>query len=129
MEWVLEALAISFVAIAAVWFVVAQAYGILNGIAEAPSILAVNAKHPATETRRLFRLRGGNYAESDRGFDCAFRIHCNSRSADERLESTKRLSAAEERLEGLLSTAKEPVEQSEGLPIAEERVERFAAAS
>jgi hypothetical protein len=35
----------------------------------------------------------------------------------------------EERLEGLLSTAKEPVEQSEGLPIAEERVERFAAAS
>ena len=28
-----------------------------------------------------------------------------------------------------LSTAKEPVEQSEGLPIAEERVERFAAAS
>jgi hypothetical protein len=33
MEWVLEALAISFVAIAAVWFVVAQAYGILNGIA------------------------------------------------------------------------------------------------
>jgi hypothetical protein len=54
MEWVLEALAISFVAIAAVWFVVAQAYGILNGIAEAPSILAVNAKHPATEIRRLF---------------------------------------------------------------------------
>ena len=35
MEWVLEALAIAFVAIAVVWFVVAQAYGILNGVREA----------------------------------------------------------------------------------------------
>jgi hypothetical protein len=35
MEWVLEALAISFVAIAAVWFAAAQAYGILNGVREA----------------------------------------------------------------------------------------------
>jgi hypothetical protein len=34
MEWVLEALAIAFVAVAAVWFVVAQAYVILNGIRE-----------------------------------------------------------------------------------------------
>jgi hypothetical protein len=34
MEWFLEILAITFVAIAAVWFVVAQAYGILNGIRE-----------------------------------------------------------------------------------------------
>jgi hypothetical protein len=35
MKWVLEALAISFVAIAGVWFVVAQAYGVLNGVREA----------------------------------------------------------------------------------------------
>ena len=35
MEWVLETLAIAFVAIAAVWFVVAQAYGILKGVCEA----------------------------------------------------------------------------------------------
>jgi len=35
MEWVLETLAIAFVAIAAVWFVVAQAYGIWNGVREA----------------------------------------------------------------------------------------------
>ena len=35
MEWVLEALAIAFVAIASVWFVIAQAYGILNGVREA----------------------------------------------------------------------------------------------
>jgi hypothetical protein len=34
MEWVLEILAIVFVVIAAVWFVVAQAYGILNGVRE-----------------------------------------------------------------------------------------------
>ena len=34
MEWVLEALAIAFVAIAIVWFVVAQAYGILSGVRE-----------------------------------------------------------------------------------------------
>jgi hypothetical protein len=38
MEWVLETLAISFVAIAAIaamWFVFAQACGILNGVREA----------------------------------------------------------------------------------------------
>ena len=34
MEWFLEGLAIAFVAIAVVWFVVAQAYGILNGVRE-----------------------------------------------------------------------------------------------
>ena len=51
MEWFLETLAIVFVFIASVWFVVAQAYGILNGVreyargasqknfAEAPSVL------------------------------------------------------------------------------------------
>jgi hypothetical protein len=35
MERILEILAISFVAIAAVWFVSAQAWGILSGIREA----------------------------------------------------------------------------------------------
>ncbi len=35
MEWFLVGLAIPFVAVAAVWFVGAQAYGILNGVREA----------------------------------------------------------------------------------------------
>jgi hypothetical protein len=35
MQWILETLTIIFVAVAAVWFVVALAYGILDGIREA----------------------------------------------------------------------------------------------
>lgn len=35
MQWILETLRIIFVAIAAVWFVIALAYGILDGIREA----------------------------------------------------------------------------------------------
>ena len=46
---------------------------------------------PATEE--------GNCAESDRDFDCAYRIHFNSRSADERLELTGRLPGSPEHVE------------------------------
>ena len=46
---------------------------------------------PATEE--------GNCAESDRDFDCAYRIHFNSRSADERLEPTGRLPGSPEHVE------------------------------
>jgi hypothetical protein len=45
------------------------------------------------------RNRGGQLAESDREFDCAYRIHFNSRSADERLESTGRLPGSPEHVE------------------------------
>jgi len=41
----------------------------------------------------------GNCAESDRDSDCAYRIHLNLRSADERLESTGRLPGFAERVE------------------------------
>jgi hypothetical protein len=71
-------------------------------------------QHPATE--------GGNCAESDRDFDCACRIHFNSRSsAKERV--ARRISTAEERVGGWwLSAAKEPVE-TKHLSTANERLE------
>ena len=41
----------------------------------------------------------GNCAESDRDFDCGYRIHFNSRSADARLEPTGRLPGSAEHVE------------------------------
>jgi len=71
-------------------------------------------QRPATE--------GGNCAESDRDFDCAYRIHFNSRSsAKERVG--RRVSTAEERVGGWwLSAAKEPVEEVKHLSTANERL-------
>jgi hypothetical protein len=60
MEWVLETLAISFVAIAAVWLVVAQACGILNGVREARDARCKSLCPPTRNTdgnRRLFLAR------------------------------------------------------------------------
>jgi hypothetical protein len=54
----------------------------------------------------LLATEEGNCAESDRDFYCAYRIHLNSRSADERLEPTGRLPGSAEQVERL-STAKE----------------------
>jgi hypothetical protein len=54
--------------------------------------MAGSSDLPATEE--------GNCAESDRDFDCAYRIHFNSRSsADQRLERTGCLSGTEEHYE------------------------------
>jgi len=63
----------------------------------------------------------GNCAESDRDFDCAYRIHFDSRSADERLE---RRALGAQTVRGSLQRDKRP---RVGGPIQGTRIRRGIA--
>ena len=58
---------------------------------------------PAYKAYAIWQSRAiseeGNCAESNRDFDRAYRIHFNSRSADERLELTGRIPGSPEHVE------------------------------
>ncbi len=63
-----------------------------NGVAIGNKLIFGGCRHG-------HRNRGGDYAESDRGSDCACRIPFNSSPADKCLEPTKRLPGPSEHME------------------------------